>query len=118
MCPALILAAKRNDRVRGRTIILEVSINTKNGFSQSGAPSGRKWATEALNDLVNLEAIILNHTGSPRIKVKIRCLDVLNMYGMRPAKLIKITVRKIEETEDLIPFKWDILVRDNWEKIK
>jgi len=44
ICPALMLAANRNDRVRGRTITLVVSIRTRNGFSQSGAPSGRKWA--------------------------------------------------------------------------
>ena len=42
ICPALILAANRNDSVMGRTIILVVSISTKNGLSQSGAPSGRK----------------------------------------------------------------------------
>jgi len=37
-----MLAASRNDSVAGRTIILVVSISTRNGFSQSGAPSGRK----------------------------------------------------------------------------
>jgi len=42
MWPALIFAANRNDRVNGRTIILVVSIRTRNGFNQSGAPSGRK----------------------------------------------------------------------------
>jgi len=42
MCPALMLAASRNDSVIGRTMILVVSIITRNGFSQSGAPSGRK----------------------------------------------------------------------------
>lgn len=42
MCPALIFAASRNDRVNGRTITLVVSISTRNGLSQSGAPSGRK----------------------------------------------------------------------------
>lgn len=45
MWPALILAAKRNDRVSGRTVILVVSIMTRNGFSQSGAPSGSRCAT-------------------------------------------------------------------------
>ena len=72
MWPALILAARRNERVRGRTIILVVSISTRNGLSQSGAPSGRKWATEALKDLVNLDRTILSHTGSPMVRVKIR----------------------------------------------
>jgi len=99
------LAANRNDRVNGRTIILVVSISTKNGFNQSGAPSGRKWATEALKDLVNLDRTILNQTGSPMVRVKIRCLEVLNIYGISPNRLIRITVMKIEDTRDLSPFK-------------
>jgi hypothetical protein len=40
--PALMLAANRNDRVRGRTRTLVVSIRTRKGFNQSGAPSGKK----------------------------------------------------------------------------
>lgn len=48
MCPALMLAASRNDKVNGRTRILVVSISTRNGFSHKGAPSGRKCET---NDL-------------------------------------------------------------------
>jgi len=48
MCPALMFAARRKERVIGRTVILVVSINTKNGFNQSGAPSGRKWAINIL----------------------------------------------------------------------
>lgn len=46
MWPAVMFAASRKDRVIGRTRILVVSIITKNGFSHSGAPSGRKWATD------------------------------------------------------------------------
>jgi len=75
--PALILAASRNDRVRGRTVTLVVSINTRNGLSQSGAPSGKKCAIDFLIDLKNLDIIIASQSGSPKIKVKIRCLDVL-----------------------------------------
>ena len=44
MCPALMLAASRNDRVIGRTRILVVSIRTRNGFSHEGAPPGRSEA--------------------------------------------------------------------------
>jgi len=29
-----------------------------------------------------------SHNGSPKIKVKIRCLDVLKKYGISPNKLI------------------------------
>jgi hypothetical protein len=72
MCPALIFAANRKERVRGRTRILEVSINTRNGFNQSGAPSGRKWAAEEIGFFVNLDIIILSHTGNPIDRVKIR----------------------------------------------
>lgn len=77
--PALIFAASRNDKVIGRTKILVVSISTKNGFNQLGAPSGRKWATDAFGDLENLDRIILNHSGSPNLRVKIRWLVVLNI---------------------------------------
>lgn len=42
MCPAVILAANRNDRVIGWTNTLIVSVSTKNGFSHVGAPSGKK----------------------------------------------------------------------------
>jgi hypothetical protein len=88
ICPALMLAASRNDRVRGRTKILVVSIKTRNGLSQSGAPSGRKWATDALGDFENVESIILSQIGRPKLIVKIKCLDKLNIYGIKPNKLI------------------------------
>jgi hypothetical protein len=42
-----MFAANRNDSVRGRTVILVVSIRMRNGFSHAGAPSGRKCATNA-----------------------------------------------------------------------
>ena len=35
-----MFAASRNDSVIGRTKFLIVSINTRNGFNQSGAPLG------------------------------------------------------------------------------
>ena len=72
MWPALIFAANRKDKVIGRTVILVVSINTKNGFSQSGAPSGRKWAIDFFKDLINLDIIIESHSGRPKINVKIK----------------------------------------------
>lgn len=115
--PALMLAASRNDRVRGRTKILVVSIKTKNGFSQSGAPSGRKWAVDFLGLWENLEIIILSQMGRPRVRVKIRCLDELNVYGIRPIKLIITMRRKIVEIRVDNPFKWSLDVRVNWAKI-
>lgn len=113
MCPALMLAAKRNERVIGRTVTLVVSISTKNGFNQSGAPSGRKWAIDFFADLVNLDMIIANHRGSPKISVKIRWLDVLKKYGINPNKLIVMIEKNRVLTVWLSPFKLDINVRDN-----
>lgn len=44
ICPAVRLAANRKDKVIGRTKILTVSTKTRNGFSQEGAPPGRREA--------------------------------------------------------------------------
>lgn len=42
ICPAPILAAKRTERVIGRTPTLTVSTKTKKGLSKDGAPEGKK----------------------------------------------------------------------------
>jgi len=88
MWPALILAASRKDKVRGRTVTLVLSMMIRNGFSQSGAPSGRKWAVVFFGSLDRDEVMNLIHIGSPRVKVKIRCLDRLKVYGFKPIRLI------------------------------
>ncbi len=103
MCPALMFAASRKDRVNGRTATLVVSINTRNGFNQSGAPSGRKCAIVFLGLSMSLDMINLNHTGNPIVSVNIRCLDVLNVYGISPIRLIIIKVMKIEEMINVVP---------------
>jgi hypothetical protein len=109
-----MFAANRNDKVIGRTIILDVSINTKNGLSQSGAPSGRKWAIDAFKFIENLDRIIDSHNGNPNLKVKIKCLDKLKMYGIRPIKLITIIIKKRDIIEELIPLRLIINVRISW----
>jgi hypothetical protein len=73
-------------------------MSTRNGFSQSGAPSGRKCAIDFLIDLKNLDIIIDNHKGKLKINVKIRCLDVLKKYGIRPKRLIIIIVKNRVDT--------------------
>ena len=78
MWPALILAANRNDKVIGRRHILIVSINTRNGFSQSGAPAGSKWAANDEGDHTAAVIIKDNHKGSPNVNVISKCLDDLN----------------------------------------
>lgn len=105
MCPALILAANRNDRVKGRTNTLVVSIRTKNGFSQSGAPSGRKWAVDFLGLCENLDIINLIQIGRPKVSVKIKCLEVLKVYGINPIRFTIISKKKMEDKVVDMPFK-------------
>jgi len=114
MWPALILAASRNDKVIGRTIILVVSISTRNGFNQLGAPSGRKWAIDALGAFVNVDIIILSQIGNPKLMVKIRCLDNLNVYGTNPIRLMIMIIEKRGVIIDLNPLRFAIYVRSNW----
>lgn len=96
MCPALMFAASRKDRVIGRTTIDEVSISTRNGFNQSGAPSGSKWAIVAFGDFVALDRISISHIGNPNLRVKIRCLVTLNVYGKSPMMFNSMIIKKID----------------------
>lgn len=113
ICPAVMFAANRNDRVIGRTKILVVSIMTRNGFSHSGAPSGRKCATDFFGEYINDEIIILNHIGRPIDSVKIRCLDEDSEYGTIPIRLIMMIITNKVVTIDDIPFRLRDVVRDN-----
>jgi hypothetical protein len=114
MWPALILAANRNDRVIGRTTTLVDSIITRNGFNQSGAPSGRKWAIDFFKLCVKVDKINLSQIGSPNDMVKIKCLEVLNVYGINPIKftIIKIIKIEVKDEENLFRFLPD--VREIW----
>jgi hypothetical protein len=113
MWPALIFAARRNDKVIGRTEILVVSISTRNGFNQSGAPSGRKWAINILGNLDNLDKIMDIHRGNPNTSVKIKWLEVLKAYGIRPTRLIIIRVVNSDLKILFNPFRWNENVRFN-----
>lgn len=73
-----MLAARRNERVIGRRRILTVSINTKKGFNQSGAPDGRRPAAKEAGELIIDDRMRAIHIGSPNLRVKRRCLVDLN----------------------------------------
>jgi hypothetical protein len=74
-----MFAARRKERVMGRTKVLAVSIRIKKGFSHAGAPPGRREAmvVEGLN--FDLERINLSHSGSPRVRVKKRWEEELKI---------------------------------------
>jgi len=44
-CPAIILAARRTERVRGRINLLILSIRTIKGIRSLGVPLGTRWAS-------------------------------------------------------------------------
>lgn len=109
-----MLAASRNDRVRGRTVTLTDSINTRNGFNQVGAPSGRKWAINIIGNFIKDDPIIDIQSGRPRISVMIRCLDDLNTYGLRPNRLMMISIMNKVLIMFVIPLILIIIVRISW----
>lgn len=111
MCPALMLAASRKDRVIGRTRVLTVSIKIRNGLSQAGAPPGRRDArvVEGLKHL--LEIINLSQRGSPKDSVKIKWEEELKTYGITPIKLI-VVIKMYRATRRVVrPFRFVVEVR-------
>ena len=85
-----MFAVSRTDKVIGRTIILTVSIITKNGFKGAGAPIGNSPATTELGLKKIAEIINESHKGKPRDKETAKCLVGLKTYGISPLKFIKI----------------------------
>ena len=60
-----MFAARRNLRVMGRTEILVVSMITRKGFSQAGAPPGRREAAHDEGLAINPDRMRDSHSGSP-----------------------------------------------------
>lgn len=112
MCPALIFAASRKESVIGRTEILIVSMSTRKGFSQSGAPLGSRPAIKDFGDASTLDRIRANHRGSPKDRVKSKWLVVLNIYGSSPHRLNVISKMNSGTSKELKPFKCSPKVRE------
>ena len=79
MCPALILAARRKDKVNGRTKVLNVSIITRKGFNQLGACPGKSIAIKTIGEKEKDERIKANQIGRANDKDKNKCLLRLNV---------------------------------------
>lgn len=63
----------------GRTIFLIDSIRIRNGFNQSGAPDGRRWARNIDGEYEAADKIRASHIGSASDRVNKRCLEILNI---------------------------------------
>lgn len=104
MCPALILAASRKESVNGRRKFLNVSISTKKGFNQVGAPAGSRCARNDFGSWDKADRIIIIHKGIPKENEKRMCEDNLNEYGSSPIKLIEISNIKSGTRSEALPF--------------
>lgn len=109
-----MLAASRNDRVIGRSIILTVSIRTRNGFNQAGAPEGSRDAAKYEGEVAMEDIIKASHIGNPRLKVNNRCLVELKTYGRRPIRLVIISIRKRGAKRECEEVMREFSVRDSW----
>lgn len=78
MWPALMLAARRKERVIGRTENLEDSTRTRNGFNQAGAPPGRSMAMNFIGFEKMEDRMMDSQRVRPKAKVKRRWLERLN----------------------------------------
>lgn len=78
-CPAIMLAVRRTAKVPGRIIFLIVSIQTIKGSNALGAPWGTKWANIWVVLLIHPNNINDIHSGSERLKVIVKCLDLVKI---------------------------------------
>jgi len=101
--PALMLAARRKDRVIGRADALEDSTRTRKGFNQEGAPPGNSIAINFIGREKIEDRIRLNQRVRPNENVNKRWLVKLNTYGTRLIRLKRIRKMKREDTIDLQP---------------
>lgn len=69
ICPALIFAASRKDRVNGREEVLVVSTSERKGLSHCGVPWGTSLARVAGASKLSEDRIYLNQRGSPSLAV-------------------------------------------------
>jgi len=71
ICPAVMLAANRTDRVMGRIIWLVLSIKTINWERAMGVPDGTKWENALLVFLIKTNKTYLNQKGIPTERLKL-----------------------------------------------
>jgi hypothetical protein len=119
-CPAIILAASRIPKVKGRIIFLNSSIKTINGTRTIGVPLGTRWAKKRLGVNKNAGRIKLNHNALLTVRVKLMCLLAVNTYGKRPKKLLLKT--KINTPENskgaLLPNTDPLLTSNSWLRVE
>lgn len=101
--PAIILAVNRTARVPGRIIFLIVSIHTINGIKIAGVPCGTKWANICCVLLIQPYSIKHNHKGKAKVKVNVKWLVLVKIYGNKPIKLLNKIIENKETKINVDP---------------
>ena len=78
-CPAIILAARRTERVIGRIIFLILSINTIKKDKAIGVPKGIRWQNILFIRFNQPKIINKIHIGRANVNVTERCLVAVKM---------------------------------------
>lgn len=102
-CPAIIFAVNRTANVPGRMIFLIVSMHTINGIKIPGVPCGTKWQNICCVLLIHPYNINLNHKGNLKVRVKVRCLDLVKIYGNNPRKLLNRIIENKLINRNVLP---------------
>lgn len=77
--PAIILAAKRTDKVSGRIDDLIISIITIKGIRATGVPKGTRWASIAWGVFKIASVICPTHSGKASVTEKVKCLEAVKV---------------------------------------
>jgi hypothetical protein len=88
-----MFAVKRIASVPGRIRFLIVSIITMNGISIVGVPFGTGCSNTWLVFLIHPNNINLNHNGRANVRVSVKCLVLVKMYGNSPRKIVVKIIR-------------------------
>lgn len=78
-CPAIMLAANRIAKVRGRIRELVSSIPTIKGMRAPGVPRGNRWASIRPGVFNQPQSMWPSQRGSARVKVNTRWLEAVKM---------------------------------------
>jgi hypothetical protein len=90
-------------RVAGRIKFLVVSISTIKGIKTGGVLCGIKWASMYLGVFNQPSSIKPNQIGSDMARVTLMWLEVVNVYGVNPSKLVNRINVNIETTNWVTP---------------
>lgn len=102
-CPAIIFAVSRTASVPGRMTFLMVSMITINGINIDGVPCGTRCSNMWLVFLIHPNSINLNHIGRARVRVRVRWLVLVKMYGNSPRKLFVRIIKNREARMNEFP---------------